>query len=289
MQANPEEPRQLAIDDRHDRNPASNAVISDVILPETYEEVRRCNIVLNGNGEYFVHDRRLTDIRSKRGIGTMLETIEVTAEDGTTRRVLRLKENYRMIFFDRVDEFTMHRRDQLTPSIHRSSEEALLFLVQIIRHSVKNVQNRMLKQRETGGIVVFDIWWNYALCRIANLSKDESIPRENLGNYTAVMLFRELCNFIMVEMAEIVTTPAAVEKLRNTYGIDWVQGAWNARRIINKYGGESHPLNAIVTQLQRHLTRLTPGTSLPWGTRSPSKMCVICLSRPVETVLVPCG
>ena len=92
----------------------------------------------------------------------------------------------------------------VSSSTRRSSEEAILLLVKVIRQSKNIVKNCMLKQKETGGMVVFDLWWNYTLCRIVNLSHEESVVRENVVNYTAVMLFRELCGLITEDMSEVV-------------------------------------------------------------------------------------
>ena len=92
----------------------------------------------------------------------------------------------------------------VSSSTCRSSEEAILLLVKVIRHSVKSVKNLMIKKRETGGMVVFNLWWDYTLCRIINISHDKSVVRENLENYTAVMLFRELCGLITEDMSKVV-------------------------------------------------------------------------------------
>ena len=137
-------------------------------------------------------------------------------------------------------------------------------------------------------MVVFHLWWDYTLCRIVNLSHDESVVRENLENYTAVMLFRELCGLITKDMGEVVKSGSHVDNIKDQYGVDWVSNAWNATKVIGRCGGESHILNADVIKVQRHLAKLMPGAELPWG-RSPSKMCVICMSKPVKTVMIPCG
>jgi len=150
------------------------------------------------------------------------------------------------------------------------------------------VKNLMTKKRETGGMVVLNLWWDYTLCRIVNLSHDESVVRENLDNYTAVMLFRELCGLITKGMGEVVKSGSHVDYIKDQYGVDWVSNAWNTAKVIDRCGGESHILNADVIEVQRHLAKLMPGAELPWG-RSPSKMCVICMSKPVRTVMIPCG
>ena len=86
-------------------------------------------------------------------------------------------------------------------------------------------------------MVVFNLWWDYTLCRIVNLSHDESVVRENLVNYTAVMLFRELCGLITEDMSEVVKRGHHVDDINDQYGIDWVSNAWNATKVIDRCGG----------------------------------------------------
>ena len=62
-------------------------------------------------------------------------------------------------------------------------------------------------------MVVFNLWWDYTLCRIVNLSHDESVVRENLENYSAVMLFRELCHLITKGMGEVVKSGSHVASI----------------------------------------------------------------------------
>ena len=86
-------------------------------------------------------------------------------------------------------------------------------------------------------MVVFNLWWDYTPCWIVNLSHEESAVRENLVNYTAVMLFRELCGLITEDMSEVVRKAHHVDDIKDQYGIDWVSNAWNARKVINRCGG----------------------------------------------------
>ena len=146
--------------------------------------------MLNGNGEYFESDYKMNQLRNGR-LSTLFETAQEKTKEGYSYSVLRVNADKKNIFF-KISEF----QKLVSSSTGRSSEEAILLLVKVIRHSVKRAKNLMRKKRETGGMVVFNLWWDYTLCRIVNLSHDESVVRENLENYTAVMLFRELCGLI---------------------------------------------------------------------------------------------
>ena len=73
-------------------------------------------------------------------------------------------------------------------------------------------------------------------CHIVNLSHDESVVRENLENYTAVMLFRELCGLITKGMSEVVKSGSHVDYIKDQYGVDWVLNAWNATKVIDRCG-----------------------------------------------------
>ena len=180
----------------------------------------------------------MNQLRNVR-LSTLFETAQKKTKEGYSYSVLRVNADKRCFF--KLSEFQM----LVSSSTGHSSEEAILLLVRVIRQSVKSVKNLMIKKRETGGmVVVFNLWWDYILCRIVNLSHDESVVRENLENDTAVMLFKELCGLITKDMGEVVKSGSHVDYIKDHYGIDSVSNAWNAAKVIDRCGGESHILNA---------------------------------------------
>ena len=152
-------------------NPVWNPLIADIISIEKYANIKGCNIMLNGNGEYFESDNKMSQLRNGR-LSTLFKTAQEKTKEGYLYSVLCANADKRSIFF-KLSEF----QKLVSSSTYRSSKEAILPLVKVIRHSVKSVKNLMIKKRETGGMVVFNLWWDYTLCRIVNLSHDESVVR----------------------------------------------------------------------------------------------------------------
>jgi len=55
-------------------------------------------------------------------------------------------------------------------------EEAILLEIKTLRRSDKATHNRMFMNKESGGMVVFGPWYNYALQRLLQLSSSVNNP-----------------------------------------------------------------------------------------------------------------
>ena len=120
-------------------NPTWNPLIADIISVEKYANIRSCNITLNGNGEYFDSDNRVNEIRNG-WLSILLETAQKKTKEAYSYSVLRVNAEKRNDFF-KLSEFQL----LVSSSTCRSSEEAILLLVKVIRQSVKSVKNLMMK------------------------------------------------------------------------------------------------------------------------------------------------
>ena len=50
-------------------------------------------------------------------------------------------------------------------------------------------------------------------------------------------------------MGDVVKSGSHVDYIKDHYGIDWVSNAWNAAKVIDRCGEESHILNADVIEV----------------------------------------
>jgi len=96
----------------------------------------------------------------------------------------------------------------------------------------------MFKNKESGGVVVFGPWYNYALQRLLKLSSSVNNPA-SLGEYTAIKIIRSLFSFITVNLKEVVK-PGKLEALRTDFGVGRMRNVDTVRRVINDYGGAGH-------------------------------------------------
>ena len=137
-------------------------------------------------------------------------------------------------------------------------EEVILLEIELLRRSDKATHNRMIKNKELGGMTVFGPWYNYALQCLLQLSSSVNDPA-SLGEYTAIKIIRSLFSFITVNLKEGVK-PGKLEALRTDFGVDWMRNVDTARRMINDYGGAGHFLYKEFTMLEAHVESLKSKT-----------------------------
>lgn len=135
------------------------------------------------------------------------------------------------------------------------SEETILLNIEALRLSGSKIVNEMIKNKETGGQVVFWAWWNYALQRVLQLSSDESANNQSLGTYTAVMILRSLFTFIKDDLKVAIKDKSRVGKLNTNYGIDLLANLKRARKVID-HCGPSHFLDKDLSAVEAHLAGL---------------------------------
>lgn len=228
--------------------PAPAADISSrFFTDEEMQKVDKCNIQVNDN------KGRYSEESMSRAIAALGDSIEGTG--GDSRRAYekyRVKKEEKVKFFNR-DVYSVH--GESSNDYHSSpSEESILLELEVIRRSIKGVKAVLFKQKETGGMIVFGPWWNYALKRVLQLSSDEDIDNDSLGDFTAVKIIRSLFSMIKDDLSEVVK-PGKLEQLNSMFGVDWVKNIEIARRVID-HCVPSHPLAGELSAAEAHVAGL---------------------------------
>ena len=164
----------------------------------------------------------------------------------------RVKKGEEKAFFDR-DVYLVHGKSGNEFDIS-PSEEAILLEIDAVRRSEKSIKNRMFKQKETGGMVIFGPWWNYALQRIMELHA--VVDPASLGEYTSVKIMRSLFEFITEDL--LIVKPGNLPKMKSSFGIDWTENVKIARKVID-HCGPSHPLDKELAAVEAHVQGLQGG------------------------------
>jgi len=235
-----------------DDDDGSPPVKNNFFTAEEEEAIEKCNIKINGNQGKYSEDHMARSI-ARRG-EPPLEMVEQGGNSLQLHEKYRVKKGEEKKSFFEQDIYKVHGTSG-EDYVVSSSEETILLDIEVIRRSGKAAINRMLKNKEMGGMVVFGPWWNYALQRILQLSSDESIKDGSLEDYTAVKIIRSLFAFIKDDLKEMIKDSKALRKLNSDFGIDWVENLKTARRVIN-HCGPSHFLDKELSAVEAHIEGL---------------------------------
>ncbi|KAL3762651.1 hypothetical protein ACHAW5_007222 [Stephanodiscus triporus] len=222
---------------------------NDLFTAEEKEAIEKCKI--NPNDNFGIY----SDDYTSRAIAKVGEPpLEMVVQDGG----LQLYQKYRVRvgsekdFFER-DIYKAHgsNSDACDPTC---LEEAILLEIETLRRSEKAAKNRMFKNKETGGMVVFGPWFNYALQRLLQLSSSDIGPA-SLGEYTAIKIVRSLFSFITDNLKDVVK-PGKLQALKTAMGVDWAKNVDTARKVINHCGGSAHFLYEEFVIVEAHVESL---------------------------------
>ena len=248
-------------DDDHGGGGRTVTPNGDFFTDEEKEAIDKCKIQTNDNWGIYSDDYTSRAI-AKIG-GPPLETV---AQDGT--RLLyqkyRVKPGSERGFFER-DIYKVHGPKPDASCDPECLEEAILLEIEAIRRSEKAAKNRMFKNKETGGMVVFGPWFNYALQRLLRLSSSDvgrTATAASLGEYTAVKIIRSLFSLITEDLKEVIK-PGKLHLLKTTMGVDWEENLNTARKVINHCGGSDHFLYKEFAILEAHVESLKSKTKPP--------------------------
>ena len=173
--------------------------------------------------------------------------------DGGHRYRVRVGSHHQ--FFER-DIYKVHdptRGDYLT-------EEAILLEIEALRQSEKAAKNRMFKRKETGAMVVFGPWFNYAFQRLLQLASSDNGSSSttmsiSMGGYTAVKIIRSLFSFITDDLKDIVKY-GRLNDLKTKMGVDWLRNVGTARKVINHCGDSANFLHDELVKVEAHVQSL---------------------------------
>ena len=167
----------------------------------------------------------------------------------------RVKIGGEKVFFKR-DIYILHKpKSARNGSAHSDTsyfEEEILFEIELLRRSEKALKNRMFKSKETGGMVVFGPWWNYAFRRLLELSLSNNISVESLSDYTAVKIIRSLFHFITDDLKDVVK-PGKLTAMKDAFGVDWLGNITTARKVVNQCGMWEQILDKELSVVEAHV------------------------------------
>lgn len=222
---------------------------NDLFTAEEKEAIQKCKISTNDNFGIY------SDDYTSRAIAKVGEPpLEVVVQDGglPLYQKYRVKVGSEKDFFER-DVYKVHgsKPDACDPTC---LEEAILLEIETLRRSEKAAKNRMFKNKETGGMVVFGPWFNYALQRLLQLSSSDIGPA-SLGEYTAIKIIRSLFSFIADDLKDVVK-PGKLQALKTAMGVDWAKNVDTARKVIDRCGGSAHFLHKEFAIVEAHVESL---------------------------------
>ncbi|KAL3817644.1 hypothetical protein ACHAXA_011732 [Cyclostephanos tholiformis] len=248
---------------------------SEFFTKKEIEAIDKCKIQINDNWGIY------SDDYTSRAIAKVgMSLIELVVQDGAPLlyQKHRVKVGSERMFFDRAI-YKVHgpKSDDFDPEC---LEEAILLEIETLRRSEKSAKNRLFKNKETGGMVVFGPWFNYALQRLLRLSSidtGETATSASLGEYTAVKIIRSLFSFITEDLKDVVK-PGRLQDLKNMMGVDWEGNVNAARKVINHCGGSAHFLHKEFTIVEAYVESLKS---------KPPKASAAAASPPSNTALGP--
>lgn len=245
--------------DDDDKAPIS----SDFFTAEEKEVIAKCEIQVNPNGGKYTEDLM------SRAIARVGEPpLEITKEGGSESYEGHcVKKGHEKSFFER-EIYKVHKGEGYSSG--SPSEETILFEIEVIRRSGKATKNRMFKNKETGGMVVFGPWWNYSMQRVLDLSSDKTLTAESFGQYTAVKIIRSLFSLIAIGLKDIVKAGHLTPMIKKM-GVDWKRNTETARRILNQWG-PNHFLDKELLAVEDHVKSLVkkPTKSVPAANAKPT-------------------
>lgn len=223
--------------------------------------INRCQIRINDMGGIYFHENTL---RAIENVGmTLLEKLDT--EDGVGGHRYRVKVGSHINFFER-DIYKLHDPTHAVTNASNPtcSEEAILLEIEALRQSEKKTKNHMFRQKETGGMVVFGPWFNYAFQRLLQLtstnSSDLATMALGMGGYTVVKIIRSLFSFITDDLKDIVKY-GRLNDLKTKMGVDWLRNVSTARNVINHCGNSASFLNDDLAKVETHVQSLMSKSS----------------------------
>jgi len=248
-------------DDGHSGGGRTVTPSGDFFTDEEKEAIDKCKIQTNDNWGIY------SDDYTSRAIAKVGEPpLETVVQD--RNRLLyqkyRVKPGSERVFFER-DVYKVHGPKPDASCDPECLEEAILLEIEAIRRSEKAAKNRMFRNKETGGMVIFGPWFNYALQRLLRLSSSDvgrTATAASLGEYTAVKIIRSLFSFITEDLKEVIK-PGQLHRLKSTMGVDWEKNLNTARKVINHCGGSDHFLYNEFAILEAHVESLKSKTKPP--------------------------
>lgn len=140
------------------------------------------------------------------------------------------------------------------------SEESILLGIEALRRSEKKVKIQLFKKKETGGMVVFGPWWNYALKRLLDLSSDPEIDEQSLGDYTAVKITKALFLLVAQDLNDVMKV-GKLKQLNTAFGVDLLKNISYARKVID-HCGFSNLLQQELSAVEAHVEGLKGKTKV---------------------------
>ena len=242
----------------------ANDIIASIFTADEMEAIQRCNLKTYANNGIYSEEcmsRVIERVMEESPIELMSEQDNLGSASQQQQHFpsyqkYRPKIGEEKIFFKR-DIYTLHN-----PSASAQGggdytsyfEEAILFEIELLRRSEKAVKNRMFKNKETGGMVVFGPWWNYAFQRLLEPSLS-NISVESLGEYTVVKIIRSLFHFITDDLKDIVK-PGKLTAMKDAFGVDWSGNITTARKVVNQCGVRAQLLDKELSAVEAHVDTL---------------------------------
>jgi hypothetical protein len=257
----------------------------DFFTDEEKNAINRCQIQINNNGGIYSHDNTLRAIE-KVGM-TLLEKLDTGDGDGGHRY---FKVGSHINFFER-DIYKVHdpTRGTNNASNLTCTEEAILLEIETLRQSGKATKIGMFKQKETGAMVVFGPWFNYAFQRLLLLAStnnsDSATASFSMGEYTAVKIIRSLFSFITDDLKDIVKY-GRLNDLKTKMGVDWLKNVGTARKVINHCGNSANFLHDELVKVEAHVQSLM-SKSTKFGEDEKPVTSLAPAAVPVETLSDP--
>ena len=259
----------------------------DLFTDEEKNAINRCQIQINDKGGIYSHENMLQAIEN---VGmTLLEKLDT--EDGDGGHRYRVKAGSHIKFFER-DIYKVHDPTHAVTNASNAtcSEEAILLEIEALRQSEKAIKNRMFKQKETGAMVVFGPWFNYAFQRLLQLTSSNNgsssaTTSSIMGEYTVVKIIRSLFSFITDDLKDIVKY-GRLNDLKTKMGVDWLNNVSTARKVINHCGYLANFLHHDFAKVGAHVQSLMSKSST-LGDEATLVTSLAPAAAPVETLSDP--
>jgi hypothetical protein len=226
--------------------------IADIFTDKEIEAINKCKIQTNDNRGIYSDDF-ISRAIAKVG----MPPLELAIQDGAVPLYQKYRVNDPKEFYDRAI-YKVHgaKSHDCNPEC---VEESILLEIETIRRSEKAVKVRLFKNKDTGGMVVFGPWFNYALQRLLQLSSKETgrsaTAESSSEDYTAVKIIRSLFTFITEDLKEVIK-PGKLLELKTKMGVDWDGNMKAARKVINYCGGSAHFLHKELTIVEAYVESL---------------------------------
>lgn len=220
----------------------------DFLSDEDLAAFERCKIHVT-NGGIYSEDAMSRAIETAAQEHDLLEALPTKQAGSEQYQQYRVKNGSESKFFHR-DLYTTHDPENGSTTPNPIPEETVLFEIEAMRRSKKGLMRALFMHKETGGMVVFGLWFKYTLLRLLKISdmiSDQDIPSEHIEYFTAVKIMKSLLAFIATGIP-ILSKPAHLRQFSTKYGVDWMQIMRNAHKVI-----ECHCRRPIHGVLHRNL------------------------------------